>query len=140
MKDLIPLHYFLGIQVQCSTSRFFLHQAKYAEDILDSIGMVNCKPSPTPVDSNPKSSLSDGSLASDASFYHNITRVLQYLTLTQPDTAYIVHQVCLHMHASTNSHWALIKWILLYICGTTSHSIHLHASTDVQIKTYSNVD
>jgi hypothetical protein len=46
IKDLGPLHFFLGIQVQRSKSDFFLYQAKYADDILDHAGMVNCKPAP----------------------------------------------------------------------------------------------
>jgi hypothetical protein len=34
MKDLGPLHYILGIQVQRTTDGFFLHQEQYADDIL----------------------------------------------------------------------------------------------------------
>jgi hypothetical protein len=45
MKDPGPLHFFLGIHVQRSPSSFFLHQGKYADDILDWAGMLNCKPS-----------------------------------------------------------------------------------------------
>jgi hypothetical protein len=99
MKDLGPLHYFLDIHVHWSVSGFFLHHAKYAEDILDHASMLNCKSSPTPVDTSPKSSATTGELAHDASFYRNITSALQYLTLTRSDIAYAVHQVCLHMHA-----------------------------------------
>jgi hypothetical protein len=79
MKDLRPLHYFLGIHVHPSASGFFLHQAKYAEDILDRADMLNCKSSPTPVDTSPKSSATTGELAHDASFYRSIIGALQYL-------------------------------------------------------------
>jgi hypothetical protein len=34
MKDLGPLHYFLGIQVQRTADGFLLHQEQYADDIL----------------------------------------------------------------------------------------------------------
>jgi hypothetical protein len=54
MKDLKPLYFFLGIHVQRTESGFFLHQTKYTEGILDRAGMLNCKPSPTPVDTNPR--------------------------------------------------------------------------------------
>lgn len=109
MKDLGPLHYFLGIQVHRSEAGFFLNQSKYAEDILDRAGMANCKPASTPVDTKPKTSAESGTLAADASFYCSITGALQYLTLTRPDIAYAVHQVCLHMHAPRDIHWALVK-------------------------------
>jgi hypothetical protein len=34
---------------------------------------------------------------------------LQYVTLTQPDLAYAVQQVCLHMHDPCEPHFLLIK-------------------------------
>jgi hypothetical protein len=53
MKDLGSLHYFLGIHVQRIESGFFLHQAKYAKEVLDHAGTTNCKPSPTEKPSGP---------------------------------------------------------------------------------------
>lgn len=35
MKDLGPLHFFLGIQVRRSADGFFMNQAQYAEELLD---------------------------------------------------------------------------------------------------------
>jgi hypothetical protein len=89
----------------CNTSSsFFLHQAKYGEEILDHAGMQNCTHSPTLVDTKPKSLASTDTWALDAPFYCSITDTLQYLTLTRSDIAYIIHQVCLHMHALHDSH------------------------------------
>lgn len=64
---------------------------------------MNCKPASTPVDTT---------LAADASFYRNITGALQYLTLTRPDIAYAVHQVCLHMtcHGILIGHLSSAFW------------------------------
>jgi hypothetical protein len=50
MKDLGPIHFFLGIQVLRTKDGFFLNQAQYVEEILDHVGMVHCKPAVTPVD------------------------------------------------------------------------------------------
>ena len=61
--------------------------------------MLNCKPAATPVDTNAKLSATDGSPASDATFYRSIVGASQYLTLTRPEIQYAVQQVCLHMHA-----------------------------------------
>ena len=49
LKDLGELHYFLGIEVKKEGSDIILSQNKYAQDILTRVGMVNCKPSPTPL-------------------------------------------------------------------------------------------
>jgi hypothetical protein len=85
LKDLGPLHYFLGIEVVRRADGFFLHQRKYAHELLERAGMLNCNPAPTPVDTKAKLSASDGSLASDAPFYRSIVGALQYLTLTRPE-------------------------------------------------------
>lgn len=49
MTNLGDLHYYLGIQVHRSKHGLFLHQAKYASDLLAKLSMTNCKPVTTPV-------------------------------------------------------------------------------------------
>jgi hypothetical protein len=98
MKDLGPLHYFLGIQVRRTVAGFFLHQQQYAEDKLEHSGMLNCKPALTPVDTKAKVSASAGTPLTDKTFYCSIVSALQYLTLTRPELVYAVQQACLHMH------------------------------------------
>jgi hypothetical protein len=50
MKDLGPLHHFLGVSVQHQADGLFLTQRQFALDILERAGMVDCKPISTPVD------------------------------------------------------------------------------------------
>ncbi|KAK1653747.1 hypothetical protein QYE76_071552 [Lolium multiflorum] len=106
LKDLGPLHYFLGIEV-------VRRQAP-----------------------------ADGSLASDAPFYRSIAGALQYLTLTRPELQYAVQQVCLHMHAPRDAHWAAVKRILRYVCGTMGYGLSLHASpsTSTDLVAYLDAD
>ena len=49
LRDLGPLHYFLGVQVQQTSAGLFLSQHSYRQDILHTAGMLNCKPSSTPM-------------------------------------------------------------------------------------------
>ncbi|CAL9243538.1 unnamed protein product [Arabidopsis halleri] len=49
MKDMGPLKYFLGIQAQHSPEGLFLNQEKYALDLLQTAGMLDCAPMPTPL-------------------------------------------------------------------------------------------
>ena len=140
LKDLGPLHYFLGIEVVRRPDGFFLHQQRYAHELLDRAGMLNCKPAPTPVDTKAKVSALEGSPASDAAFYRSIVGALQYLTLTRPDLQYAVQQVCLHMHAPRDSHWTLVKRILRYIRGTQSLGLTLTASASTDLVAYSDAD
>jgi hypothetical protein len=50
MKDLGPLHHFLGVSVQHQAGGLFLTQCQFALDILERAGMVDCKPVSTLVD------------------------------------------------------------------------------------------
>jgi hypothetical protein len=104
--------------------------------------MLNCNHAPTPVDTKAKHSASDGSLASDAPFYRSIVGALLYLTLTRPELQYAVQQVCLHMHAPRDAHWAAVKRILRYVCGTMGYGLSLHASpsTSTDLVAYSDAD
>ncbi|RVW95676.1 Retrovirus-related Pol polyprotein from transposon RE2 [Vitis vinifera] len=49
-KDLGKLKYFLGIDIAQSSSGVVLSQRKYTLDILEEIGMLDCKPIDTPMD------------------------------------------------------------------------------------------
>nr|XP_040256482.1 uncharacterized mitochondrial protein AtMg00810-like [Aegilops tauschii subsp. strangulata] len=102
--------------------------------------MLNYKPVATPVDTKAKLSAMDGSPASDAAFYRSIVGALQYLTLTRPEIHYAVQQVCLHMHAPRDAHWAVVKRIVRYVCGTMDLGVTLHASADTALTAYSDAD
>ncbi|XP_025817673.1 uncharacterized protein LOC112894247 [Panicum hallii] len=136
------LHYFLCIQVQRSSSGFFLHQHQYALDILERADMQDCRPCSTSVDTNGKLSAASGTTlsADDASSYRSIVGALQYMTMTRPDIQFAVQQACLYMHAPTTDHQALVKRILRYIRGTSSLGLHLCRSSKLDLVAFSDAD
>ena len=140
VKDMGPLQYFLGIDVKRNKDGFFLSQSQYVVDLLERAGLSNCKPADTPADTKPKVSSDDGKLLDDGSSYRSLAGALQYLTITRPDIAYAVQQVCLHMHAPRDCHLAMIKRILRYVKGTTAFGIQLHASSTPTITAYTDTD
>ncbi|XP_066323819.1 uncharacterized mitochondrial protein AtMg00810-like [Miscanthus floridulus] len=140
MKDLGDIRFFLGVQVRRDEHGFFLNQAQYAEDILEHAGMLNCKSAPTPVDTKPKLSLTEGALFNDPTFYRSIVGALQYLTLTRPDLAYAVNQACLFMHAPREVHWGIVKRILRYLRGTLDNGLRISASPTTHLTAYSDAD
>nr|XP_020149609.1 uncharacterized mitochondrial protein AtMg00810-like [Aegilops tauschii subsp. strangulata] len=140
MKDLGPLHYFMGIAVTRDARGFFLSQRGYAEELLERANMVECKPVSTPVDTHSKLSATDGSPVTDASEYHSLVGALQYLMMTRPDIAYVVQQCCLVMHDPRAAHLALVKRVLRYLRGTTDHGLHLHRSPSLDLVAYSDAD
>jgi hypothetical protein len=131
LKDLGPLHYFLGIEVKQYSDGLLLTQEKYTNDILNRVGMLKCKSVPTPLSVDEKLSLSEGTPLSseDAMAYHSVVGALQYLTRTCPDISFSVNKVCQFLHSPTSQHWYAVKRILRYLCGTVGFGLHLCRSS-----------
>jgi hypothetical protein len=142
LKDMGPVHYFLGIQVQRNDNIFFLQQQQYALDLLELAGMTDCRSCDTPIDTAGKLSSDAGSplSTSDASDYRSLVGALQYLTMTRPDLQYAIQQACLHMHAPTMAHQGLVKRILRYVRGTSAPGLHLRRSNNSDLVAYSDAD
>jgi hypothetical protein len=140
VKDMGPVHHFLGINVRRTSTGFFLSQAQYAEELLDRAGMAICKAVPTPADTKPKTSSTDGTPLSDATTFRSLAGALQYLVITRPDIVYAVQQVCLHMHAPRDVHLTMLKRILRYVKGTPSLGVQLRTITTPTLTVYSDAD
>ncbi|KAM0001536.1 putative RNA-directed DNA polymerase [Helianthus debilis subsp. tardiflorus] len=65
MKDLGRLKYFLGIEVLRSNRGIFICQKKYILDLLAETGMIDCKPSDTPMIMNQKLCMEEGAQLTD---------------------------------------------------------------------------
>ncbi|XP_062102940.1 uncharacterized mitochondrial protein AtMg00810-like [Humulus lupulus] len=137
VKDLGPLHSFLGLQVTRSSASLHLSQTKYVRDLLTKTGLLDSKPVSTPL-ALTALSLHDGSPLPDATAYRSLVGALQYCTFTQPDIAFSVNKLCQFMHAHTTTHLQAAKRVLRYLRGSThlglliqpDSTMHLHCYTD----------
>lgn len=120
MTDLGSLHQFLGMSVTRSSNGFFLSQVQYALDIPQGASMSECHSKTTPVDTKSKLSTTDGAPIADPSGYKSLARALHYLTMSHPNLAYTIQQMCLFMHNPRQPHIALVKRIMRYVKGTLS--------------------
>jgi hypothetical protein len=139
MKDLGALHHFLGVTVERRLLGLFLHQQQYTVDILERAGMVECKPCETPVDTQGKLSAA-GPPVADPTGYRSIVGALHYLIFTRPDIAYVVQQVCLHMHDPREPHLTAMKRILRYLRGTLDFGLLLRRSSVTELRVYNDAD
>ena len=90
LKGLGLLHYFLGLQIDHTSTGLFVHQTKYASDLLKKFGMTNCKPCKTPCSPNHHLLPNDNPLLSDPKSYRSLVGALQYLTFTKLDLSFVV--------------------------------------------------
>ena len=112
VKDLGPLHYFLGIEVHRNDNCIKLNQTKYALDLLKKTNFLLAKPCSSPVAAGTKLSQDDSTPLVDVTTYRSLVGALQYLTMTRPDLTYAVNQVCQFMHQPRQTHMIAVKRIL----------------------------
>jgi hypothetical protein len=100
LKDLGPLHFFLGIEVTPIHDDILLSQCKYAAELLHKAGMVACKYVLTPLSTLEKLSSHSGDVLDpqDATHYRSIVGGLQYLILTRPDIVFAGNKVYQYLH------------------------------------------
>jgi hypothetical protein len=140
MKDLGPLHHFLGITIERRPDGLFLHQRTYMLDIVKRAIMADCNPCTTPVDLQAKLADDLGPPVADASQFRSIAGALQYLTFTRPDIAYVVQQICLHMHEPREPHRTAMKHILCYLRGTPDFDLLLRRSSNSDLVVYTDAN
>jgi hypothetical protein len=111
MKDLGALHHFLGITVERRPHGMFLHQHSTPSTSSSALAWPSASPArprwtrrarsppPAPV--------------ADPTGYRSIAGALQYLIFTRPDIAYVVQQICLHMHDPREPYLTAMKGILV---------------------------
>jgi hypothetical protein len=142
LKDLGPLHYFLGLEVTQAADGLYLSQQKYTTDLLQRAGMTTCKPAPTPLSSSSKFSAHDGVPLSpeDATKYRSVIGALQYLTLTRPNISFSVNKVCQYLHAPISVHWTAVKRVLRFLKHTISSAFLIWRSSSTMISAFSDAD
>jgi hypothetical protein len=82
MKDLGPLHYFLGIHVQPWSGGLHLSQTKYVFDLLERMHMAGAKPAKTPLPAGSQLSQHDGDPLPNPAEYRHLVGALQYCTFS----------------------------------------------------------
>jgi hypothetical protein len=140
LKDLGPLHFFLGVEAHKVDSGMYLSQRRYITDLLHKTNLHEAKPVSSPMASSTVLSQYTGSSLSDPSSYRSVVGSLQYLSLTRPDISFAVNKVCQFMANPTEDHWSAVKRILRYLKHTIHHCIFLHRDTNFNIQAFSDAD
>ncbi|RVW27381.1 Retrovirus-related Pol polyprotein from transposon RE2 [Vitis vinifera] len=110
-KDLGKLKYFLGIEIAQSNSNVVLSQRKYALDILEETGMLNCKPIDTPMDPNVKLIPGQGEPLGDLGdigdfHWDAVIRILRYIKSTPGQGVLYKNRGHTQVDGYTDADWA----------------------------------
>ncbi|KAK2991670.1 hypothetical protein RJ640_028945 [Escallonia rubra] len=140
VRDLGPLHYFLGIQVKQLSDGILLTQEKYLEDLLKETHMGTSTPCYTPLAVSPPLSKTMGVYLPHPEQYRQVIGALQYLTLTRPDIAFAVNKLAQFMHCATDVHWQAAKRLLRYLRGTSAMGLFITKHSSLQLQCFSDSD
>lgn len=140
MKGLGKLSHFLGLELSYESTGIVLHQKKYSFDLLKKFGMLNCKPTVTPIDTNVKLSLDVGRELEDPTMYRKIVGSLIYLTLTRPDLALTVGVLSRFMQKPRKPHLEAARRVLRYIKYTMSYGVMFKKDTSCRLQGYCDAD
>jgi Reverse transcriptase (RNA-dependent DNA polymerase) len=140
IRDLGPLHYFLGLEATPNDQGLCLTQTKYLTALLTRVNMLNCKPCLSPMASGTIISSQGSAACKDPHQYRSVIGALQYATLTRPDLSFSVNKLSQYMHSPTEEHWTAAKRILRYVAGTLDHGLQFYKQTTPRIYSYSDSD
>ncbi|RVW27998.1 Retrovirus-related Pol polyprotein from transposon RE1 [Vitis vinifera] len=139
-KDLGKLKCFLGLEIAQYSSGVVMSQRKYALDILEETGMLECKLVDTPMNPNVKLVPGEGESLRDPGRYQQLVGKLNYLTITQPDISFPVSVVSQFLQSPCDNHWDAVIRILRYIKGTLGQGMLYENRGHTQIVGYIDVD
>ena len=140
MKELGELKHFLGLEVERTKEGLFLSQQKYAKDLLQRYGMIDCNPMSTPMDPNVRLQEDEGKDLEDVTMYRQLVGSLINLALTRPDISYPVGVVNRYMSNPKKSHLDAVRHILRYLKGTINFGILYKETKDCQVMEYCDAD
>ncbi|KAM1256948.1 hypothetical protein EV1_030743 [Malus domestica] len=140
MKELGQLKHFLGLEIDRTQEGIFLCQQKYSKDLLKKFGMLECKPTLTPMEPNAKMCAHEGKDLEDATMYRQLVGSLIYLTLTRPDISYAVGVMSRYMQNPKKPHLEAVRRILRYVKSTIDYGLLYKKGEDCKLVGYCDAD
>jgi hypothetical protein len=140
MKDLGAAKQILGMRItrDGKNCKLTLSQSEYIEKVLERFKMQDAKPVSTPLASHFKLTKEMCPKTQEEIYYMSkvpysleVGSLMYAMVCTRPDIAHAVGVVSRYMNDLGKEHWMVVKWILRYLRGTTSHAICFGGSSTI---------
>jgi hypothetical protein len=149
ISDLTPLHWFLGMKLECTPGRIEVSQRQYVDALLHKFGMQDCKAVSTTIAE--KRQLTKTDCPKDGSEeqvemkdldYRGLVGSLNYLaTTSRPDVAFVAHSLSSYLENPGREHWTAGKHVLRYLQGTKDFKlVFQHDPDGLVLRGYADAD
>ncbi|KAM6475912.1 uncharacterized protein PHA67_007869 [Liasis olivaceus] len=137
IKQLGEIKYYLGMEIEkLNDGSFLLSQKQKIVDFIESVGMKNCKPVSTPLEST-YLKLKDGQLFTNHGKYQEAIGKLLYLSkTTRPDIAAAVNILSRKVSSPNHHDWNAIKRVARYLKGTEDLTLKISSCENPRLVAY----
>src|SRR5580765_7828591 len=134
------LKFFLGIQIDQCPEATYIHQSKYAKELLKKFNMVECTPAKTPM--HPTCILEKEEVSGKVcqKLYRGMIGSLLYLTASRPDIVFSVHLCARFQSDPRETHLTAVKRILRYLKGTTNLGLMYKKTSEYKLSGFCDAD
>nr|GEW91924.1 uncharacterized mitochondrial protein AtMg00810-like [Tanacetum cinerariifolium] len=140
MSMMGEMTFFLGLQINQSSSGIFINQSNYVNEILKKYGLNTCDIIGTLMDIKDKLDLDQIGTPVDETKYRSMIGALMYLTSSRPD---IVHTTCVcarYQAQPTENHFKEVKRIFRYLRRTVNMGLWYTKDSGFKLTEFSYAD
>ena len=141
VTDLGIMKFFLGVEVVQNHEGIYIHQRKYAQEVLQKFGMKNSNATKNPMVLGFKLTKDEGCTKVDTTQYKQTIESLMYITVFRSYLMYVMSLLSRYIEKPTKLHMMEVKRILRYLKGTSAMRICYKKGTgNDKIVAYSDND
>ncbi|XP_072074150.1 uncharacterized protein [Arachis hypogaea] len=133
MSMMGELNFFLGLQIKQTAEGIFIHQEKYAKELVKKFGLDCAKPMGTPMHPNIKLDKNEHGRDVDETRYRGMIGSLMYLTSSRPDIIQSVGVCSRFQSKPKESHLSAVKRIIRYVLCTTNYGLWFPKTDSFQL-------